>query len=268
VFDNEWVIDYSASEKITLSGIWLLENGQLLELLNLGENTMKKLEIKKTEARKIHIKKVLLDSNFRIMNIISLVAFIAMVYGIIRNQNVTSDDTLAFASNLDYIIIPLLIWFVFTLIVYFTSGAHVSDMFSEVLEVNDEAFVHSKNEAKGGGYMADIEGNVRVYDIVKFADIQSCKYDNVTKRIEIIAPELEVKKIGDSIIGQEYVELNKFIFYDYYEPNFLEELKAKNISITEERIKYRINEMPDEYRGFGGDKRFIEDAKNGRLKRF
>ncbi len=49
---------------------------------------------------------------------------------------------------------------------------------------------------------------------------------------------------------------------------FLEELKAKNISITEERIKYRINEMPDEYRGFGGDKRFIEDAKNGRLKRF
>lgn len=28
------------------------------------------------------------------MNIISLVAFIAMVYGIIRNQNVTSDDTL------------------------------------------------------------------------------------------------------------------------------------------------------------------------------
>lgn len=61
---------------------------------------MKKLEIKKTEARKIHIKKVLLDSNFRIMNIISLVAFIAMVYGIIRNQNVTSDDTLAFASNL------------------------------------------------------------------------------------------------------------------------------------------------------------------------
>lgn len=261
MFDNEWVIDYSASEKITLSGIWLLENGQLLELLNLGENTMKKLEIKKTEARKIHIKKVLLDSNFRIMNIISLVAFIAMVYGIIRNQNVTSDDTLAFASNLDYIIIPLLIWFVFTLIVYFTSGAHVSDMFSEVLEVNDEAFVHSKNEAKGGGYMADIEGNVRVYDIVKFADIQSCKYDNVTKRIEIIAPELEVKKIGDSIIGQEYVELNKFIFYDYYEPNFLEELKAKNISITEERIKYRINEMPDEYRGFGGDKRFIEDAK-------
>ena len=61
MFDNEWVIDYSASEKITLSGIWLLENGQLLELLNLGENTMKKLEIKKTEARKIHIKKVLLD---------------------------------------------------------------------------------------------------------------------------------------------------------------------------------------------------------------
>ena len=60
-----------------------------------------------------------MDSNFRIMNIISLVAFIAMVYGIIRNQNVTSDDTLAFASNLDYIIIPLLIWFVFTLIVYF-----------------------------------------------------------------------------------------------------------------------------------------------------
>ena len=116
--------------------------------------------------------------------------------------------------------------------------------------------------------MADIEGNVRVYDIVKFADIQSCKYDNVTKRIEIIAPELEVKKIGDSIIGQEYVELNKLIFYDYYEPKFLEELKVKNISITEERIKYRINEMPDEYRGFGGDKRFTEDAKNGRLKRF
>ena len=195
MFDNEWVIDYSASEKITLSGIWLLENGQLLELLNLVENKMKKLEIKKTEALKIHIKKVLLDSNFRIMYIISLVAFIAMVYGIIRNQNVTSDDTLAFASNLDYIIIPLLIWFVFTLIVYFTSGAHVSDMFSEVLEVNDETFVHSKNEAKGGGYMADIEGNVRVYDIVKFADIQSCKYDNVTKRIEIIAPELEVKKL-------------------------------------------------------------------------
>ena len=162
----------------------------------------------------------------------------------------------------------MLIWFVFTLIVCFVSGAHVSDMFSEVLEVNDEAFVHSKNEAKGGGYMADIEGNVRVYDIVKFADIQSCKYDNVTKRIEIIAPELEVKKIGDSIIGQEYVELNKLIFYDYYEPKFLEELKVKNISITEERIKYRINEMPDEYRGFGGDKRFIEDAKNGRLKRF
>ena len=228
---------------------------------------MKKLEIVKTEARKIHIKKALLDLNFRYMNIISLVAFIAMVYGIIRNQNVISDDT-AIINNLDYIIIPLLIWFVFTLIVYFTSGAHVSDMFSEVLEVNDETFVHSKNEAKGGGYMADIEGNVRVYDIVKFADIQSCKYDNVTKRIEIIATELEVKKIGDSIIGQEYVELNKFIFYDYYEPNFLEELKAKNISITEERIKYRINEMPDEYRGFGGDKRFIEDAKNGRLKRF
>ena len=156
---------------------------------------MKKLEIVKTEARKIHIKKALLDLNFRYMNIISLVAFIAMVYGIIRNQNVTSDDTLAFASNLDYIIIPLLIWFVFTLIVYFTSGAHVSDMFSEVLEVNDETFVHLKNEAKGGGYMADIEGNVRVYDIVKFADIQSCKYDNVTKRIEIIAPELEVKKL-------------------------------------------------------------------------
>ena len=38
MFDNEWVIDYSASEKITLSGIWLLENGQLLELLNLGEH--------------------------------------------------------------------------------------------------------------------------------------------------------------------------------------------------------------------------------------
>ncbi|MFR0955529.1 MAG: hypothetical protein ACLSFA_06905 [Roseburia inulinivorans] len=71
-----------------------------------------------------------------------------MVYGIIRNQNVTSDDTLVFASNLDYIIIPLLIWFVFTLIVCFVSGAHVSDMFSEALEVNDEAFVHSKNEAK------------------------------------------------------------------------------------------------------------------------
>ena len=105
-----------------------------------------------------------------------------------------SDDT-AIINNLDYIIIPLLIWFVFTLIVYFTSGAHVSDMFSEVLEVNDETFVHLKNEAKGGGYMADIEGNVRVYDIVKFADIQSCKYDNVTKRIEIIAPELEVKKL-------------------------------------------------------------------------
>lgn len=131
---------------------------------------MKKLEIVKTEARKIHIKKALLDLNFRYMNIISLVAFIAMVYGIIRNQNVISDDT-AIINNLDYIIIPLLIWFVFTLIVYFTSGAHVSDMFSEVLEVNDETFVHSKNEAKGGGYMADIEGNVRVYDIVKFADI-------------------------------------------------------------------------------------------------
>ena len=42
------------------------------------------IEKKKTEARKKHIKKVLLDSNFRIMNIISLVAFIAMVYGIIR----------------------------------------------------------------------------------------------------------------------------------------------------------------------------------------
>lgn len=95
---------------------------------------MKKLEIVKTEARKIHIKKALLDLNFRYMNIISLVAFIAMVYGIIRNQNVISDDT-AIINNLDYIIIPLLIWFVFTLIVYFTSGAHVSDMFSEVLEV-------------------------------------------------------------------------------------------------------------------------------------
>ena len=70
------------------------------------------------------------------------------------------------------------------------------------------------------------------------------------------------------IRDREYVELNKLIFYDYYEPKFLEELKVKNISITEERIKYRINEMPDEYRGFGGDKRFIEDAKNGRLKRF
>lgn len=54
---------------------------------------MKKLEIVKTEARKIHIKKALLDLNFRYMNIISLVAFIAMVYGIIRNQNVISDDT-------------------------------------------------------------------------------------------------------------------------------------------------------------------------------
>lgn len=52
MFDNEWVIDYSASEKITLSGIWLLENGQLLELLNLGENTMKKLEIKKKKHGK------------------------------------------------------------------------------------------------------------------------------------------------------------------------------------------------------------------------
>ena len=28
MFDNEWVIDYSASEKITLSGIWLSENGK------------------------------------------------------------------------------------------------------------------------------------------------------------------------------------------------------------------------------------------------
>ena len=109
---------------------------------------MKKLEIKKTEVRKIHIKKALFDLNFRFMNIISLVAFIAMVYGIIRNQNVTSDDTLVIASNLDYVIIPFLIWFVFILIVYFTSGAHVSDMFSEVLEVNDEAFVHSRNEDK------------------------------------------------------------------------------------------------------------------------
>lgn len=66
---------------------------------------MKKLEIK-TEVRKIHIKKALFDLNFRFMNIISLVAFIAMVYGIIRNQNVTSDDTLVIASNLDYVIIP------------------------------------------------------------------------------------------------------------------------------------------------------------------
>ena len=45
---------------------------------------MKKLEIVKTEARKIHIKKALLDLNFRYMNIISLVAFIAMVLFVIR----------------------------------------------------------------------------------------------------------------------------------------------------------------------------------------
>lgn len=226
------------------------------------------LEIQKGEARKIHIKKAFLDSNFRLMNIISLVAFIAMICGIIHNRNVTSDDTLVIANNLDYVIIPFLIWFVFVLIVCFTSGAHVTDMFSETLEVNDEAFIHSKNEAKGNGYMADIEGNVRAYDIVKFADIQSCKYDKVTKRIEIIAPELEVKKVGEKTVGQEFVERNKFIFYDYYEPKFLEILKEKNIPITEERIKYRINEMPDEYRGFGGGKRLVEDEKNGRLKRF
>ena len=41
---------FGFSKKITLSGIWLLENGQLLELLNLGENTMKKLEIKKNRS--------------------------------------------------------------------------------------------------------------------------------------------------------------------------------------------------------------------------
>ena len=68
MFDNEWVIDYSASEKITLSGIWLLENGQLLELLNLGENTMKKLEIKK---RIEHIE-MILKRKFRLYKYQSL----------------------------------------------------------------------------------------------------------------------------------------------------------------------------------------------------
>ena len=186
VFDNEWVIDYSASEKITLSGIWLLENGQLLELLNLGENTMKKLEIKKTEARKIHIKKVLLDSNFRIMNIISLVAFIAMVYGIIRNQNVTSDDTLAFASNLDYIIIPLLIWFVFTLIVYFTSGAHVSDMFSEVFKNFDFKFKYNIPEGAENGQVVSTGLNAENLDGVVIQTNNKMRKDIIDTALKLV----------------------------------------------------------------------------------
>ena len=75
--------------------------------------------------------------------------------------------------------------------------------------------------------------------------------------------------IEDLKKAKYYIFMEFFIVEEgYMWGSVLEILKEKNISITEERIKYRINEVPDEYKGFGGGKRLIEDEKNGRAKRF
>lgn len=190
-----------------------------------------------------------------------LVFIPSLVWVCTEGQN----DNLAFLGSAFLVSISGILAFAMWALVWSMTGTHVTDMFEEKLEIRDDNIIHSYNMALGGGQLASVEGGIRKSEIVSFSGIKSCIADKKTGRIEIIADIQIVLMNRGNFQSQCNKNDMRLVMYDYYTQSLINELKKRNLIKETDRIEYKLNECPEEYKGWEGHKKFQEDIESGRL---
>lgn len=157
------------------------------------------LKISNRKRRSIKRKKKYLDKNYIYINLIILASVIIAIwfafdYFLVKdsfdplNPNDMTDSLFMGVR----IFVALLVGLVFGGIRSVIVGTHVTEEFGVTMDIDDKMLVHSVLMPRGEGYFSAIQGNVRKYDVVTLTEIEDCKFDPKTKRIEIITSGKEI----------------------------------------------------------------------------
>lgn len=217
------------------------------------------------DRSKIKKKRRRYEKNFKVFKVIQYISILVFILSLIWLITEGQNDNLAFIGSVCLVSVSGVLAFAMWALVWSMTGTHVTDMFEEKLEIRDDSIIHSYNMALGGGQLGSVEGGIRKFEIIPLNRIKNCIVDKKTGRIEIFADVQIVLTNQGQFQSQKDKNDMKLVMYDYYTPSLINELEKRNIITETDRIEYKLNECPEEYRGWEGHKKFQEDIESGRL---
>lgn len=140
-----------------------------------------------------------------------------------------------------FLTIGLLIPFFLKMIVRSMVSSWVTDIFSEKLEIKDNTIFREYSLSLGAGYMNLMEGHDRVIMMTRLSDIHDLRMCEKTGRIQFYA-DTRIMYYNDwknKVLEQNYVKQDFLnVYYDYFEPSFINYLKETGIPYIEGDMKF------------------------------
>jgi hypothetical protein len=214
---------------------------------------------------KIKRKRKKYDKNFRVFKYIQYLAEALFVVSLVWLVADVHEDLITLLQVFSMCICFILAIAMAALVSSMT-GTRVTDMFSEHLEIRDGYLIHSYNRSAGGGFLNGIEGDNREFDFIPLNRGTNITVDERTGRLELAGIGHRILiKCGERVIydfTSDKVSIK--VMYDYFEPSLIAELDKMGVVTEKKSISYQLNETPEEYRGWKGNKKLREDVKTGK----
>jgi hypothetical protein len=222
------------------------------------------------EKKQMKIKKLRkkYDKNFRLFKYIQYVSTILFVLSVawMIVSDAIDDAPLLFILQACLMSVNFILPIAMAALVSSMTGTRVTDAFSETLEIRDGYLIHAYNHSLGGGTLEGVEGDNREYDFSPLDKNTNITVDERTGRLEIASLGRRVRTVCGERVLYDFTndKISVKVMYDYFEPSLIAELDKMGLISEKKAIEYRLDETPEEYRGWKGDKKLREDVKSGK----